>query len=107
MPERKVYKFRIDPTAEQEAALACDAGARRFVFNWALQRRKETSEQTGKSISWTVGHDPRLRQDFFDRARITFVHIDADCARRRAQTLRNRQQKLLDRLRLAIRQHAQ
>ena len=53
MPERKVYRFRISPTAEQEAALACDAGARRFVFNWALQRRKETSEQTGKSISWS------------------------------------------------------
>ncbi|MGH9752822.1 MAG: RNA-guided endonuclease InsQ/TnpB family protein [Blastocatellia bacterium] len=53
MPERKVYKFRIDPTAEQEAALARYAGARRFVFNWALQRRKETYEQTGKSISWS------------------------------------------------------
>jgi hypothetical protein len=34
--ERKVYKFRIDPTAEQEAALSRYAGARRFVFNWAL-----------------------------------------------------------------------
>src|SRR5215510_1180299 len=53
MPKRKVYKFRIDPTAEQEAALSRHAGARRFVFNWALQRRKETSEQTGKSISWS------------------------------------------------------
>src|SRR5262245_214358 len=52
MPERKVYKFRIDLTAEQEAALSRSAGARRFVFNWALQRRKETYEQTGKSISW-------------------------------------------------------
>jgi putative transposase len=52
MPERKVYRFRIDPTAEQEAALSRYAGARRFVFNWALQRRKETYEQTGKSISW-------------------------------------------------------
>ena len=53
MPERKVYRFRIDPTAEQEAALARFAGARRFVFNWALQRRKETYEQNGKSISWS------------------------------------------------------
>jgi putative transposase len=54
MPERKVYRFRIDPTAKQEAALARYAGARRFVFNWALQRRKQTYEQTGKSISWSV-----------------------------------------------------
>src|SRR5215813_6029252 len=53
MPERKVYRFRIDPTAIQEAALARYAGARRFVFNWALQRRKETYQQTGKSIPWS------------------------------------------------------
>src|SRR6266511_6223020 len=53
MPERKVYRFRIDPTAKQEAALARYAGARRFVFNWALQRRKETYRQTGKSIPWS------------------------------------------------------
>jgi putative transposase len=54
MPERKVYRFRIDPTAKQEAALARFAGARRFVFNWALARRKETYEQTGKSIPWSA-----------------------------------------------------
>jgi putative transposase len=53
MQGRKVYRFRIDPTAKQEAALARYAGARRFVFNWALQRRKETYQQTGKSISWS------------------------------------------------------
>src|SRR5215510_7967842 len=53
MPERKVYRFRIDPTAKQEAALARYAGARRFVFNWALQRRKETYQRTGKSIPWS------------------------------------------------------
>jgi putative transposase len=53
MLERKVYRFRIDPTAKQEAALARYAGARRFVFNWALQRRKETYAQSGKSVSWS------------------------------------------------------
>ena len=53
MPERKVYRFRVDPTADEEAALARFAGARRFVFNWALQRRKESYEQTGKAISWS------------------------------------------------------
>src|SRR5262252_2944848 len=54
MPERKVYRFRVDPTASPEAALARFAGARSFVFNWALARRKETYEQTGKSISWSA-----------------------------------------------------
>lgn len=53
MPERKVYRFRIDPTAEQEAALARFAGARRFVFNWALARRKEIYKEAGKSVSWS------------------------------------------------------
>ncbi len=53
MLERKVYKFRIDPTTEQEAALSRYAGARRFIFNWALHRRKETYEQTGKPVSWS------------------------------------------------------
>src|SRR5215469_1297297 len=54
MLERKVYRFRVDPTASQAAALARFAGARRFVFNWALARRKETYQQTGKSISWSA-----------------------------------------------------
>ena len=53
MLERKVYRFRISPTARQEAALARFAGARRFIFNWALQRRKETYAQSGKSVSWS------------------------------------------------------
>src|SRR5215467_3153237 len=53
MSERKVYRFRIDPTAKQEAALSRYAGARRFVFNWSLQRRKETYQQNGKSIPWS------------------------------------------------------
>src|SRR5262245_38108167 len=53
MSERKVYRFRIEPTAGQEAALSRFAGARRFIFNWALQRRKETYRQTGKSIPWS------------------------------------------------------
>src|SRR5262245_11188998 len=53
MPERKVHRFRIDPTAKQEAGLDRYAGARRLVFNWALQRRKETYQQTSKSIPWS------------------------------------------------------
>src|SRR6516162_5655562 len=54
MLERKVYRFRVDPTASPEAALTRFAGARSYVFNWALAHRKETSEQSGKSISWSA-----------------------------------------------------
>ncbi|SRR6266498_6141252 len=53
MSERKVYRFRLDPSAKQEAALTRYTGARRFIFNWALQRRKETYAQSGKSIPWS------------------------------------------------------
>lgn len=48
---RKVYRFRMRPNAEQGRALNRMAGARRFVWNWALARWKETYAATGKSIS--------------------------------------------------------
>jgi putative transposase len=48
---RKVYRFRMRPDAEQGHALNRMAGARRFVWNWALARWKETYAATGKSIS--------------------------------------------------------
>jgi putative transposase len=48
---RKVYRFRMRPDAGQGHALNRMAGARRFVWNWALARWKETYAATGKSIS--------------------------------------------------------
>lgn len=47
---RKVYRFRMEPTKAQEPILNRLAGARRFVWNWALQRWKDHYEATGKSI---------------------------------------------------------
>lgn len=47
----KVYRFRMRPKAEQGHALNRMAGARRFVWNWALARWKETYAATVKSIS--------------------------------------------------------
>ena len=44
---RKVYRFRMCPTTAQEQALNRMAGARRWVWNWALARWKETYEATG------------------------------------------------------------
>src|ERR687897_1562365 len=48
---RKVYRFRMRPTKAQEAALYRMAGARRFVYNWALDRRKCYYAEHGKGIS--------------------------------------------------------
>jgi putative transposase len=48
---RKVYRFRMRPTKAQEAALYRMAGALRFVYNWALDRRKSYYAEHGKGIS--------------------------------------------------------
>jgi putative transposase len=49
---RKVYRFRIKPTADQVHALNRIAGARRWVWNWALGRRREHYQATGKTLSY-------------------------------------------------------
>jgi putative transposase len=46
------YRFRLDPTAEQERLLMQFAGARRFIWNWALNRKREHFHQTGKTLSY-------------------------------------------------------
>jgi putative transposase len=47
---RKAYRFRMRPTKAQEQALNRMAGARRWVWNWALARWKDHYAATGKSI---------------------------------------------------------
>ena len=47
---RKVYRFRMRPTKAHEQALARLAGARRWVWNWALDRRKAYFAEHGTTI---------------------------------------------------------
>ena len=51
---RRVYRFRLEPTAEQEHRFREFAGARRRVWNWALQQRQEHYQKTGKSLPQAV-----------------------------------------------------
>jgi putative transposase len=51
MKLRKAYRFRMRPTKTQEVGLYRMAGARRFVYNWALSRRKGYYAEHGKGIS--------------------------------------------------------
>ena len=51
MKLRKAYRFRMRPTKTQEVGLYRMAGARRFVYNWALSRRKDHYAEHGKGIS--------------------------------------------------------
>jgi putative transposase len=46
------YRYRLDPTAEQERLLNQFAGARRFVWNWALNRKRQHYQQTGTTLSY-------------------------------------------------------
>jgi putative transposase len=45
----RAYKTEIDPNSVQRTALLKHAGAARFTWNWALARRKQEYEATGKS----------------------------------------------------------
>jgi putative transposase len=48
----KCYKFRLEPTEAQEHKFFCFAGCRRFVWNWALERKQTVYKETGKSIKY-------------------------------------------------------
>lgn len=47
---RKVYRFRLEPTRAQGDGLSRMAGARRWVWNWGLARKKEHYKATGKNL---------------------------------------------------------
>jgi putative transposase len=47
----KAFKFRLYPTTTQAVQLNQHIGSCRFVYNWALDQKIKTYEQTGKSIS--------------------------------------------------------
>jgi putative transposase len=43
----KVYRFRLQPSLREARALNRDAGARRWIWNWGLARRREHCNTTG------------------------------------------------------------
>ena len=47
---RRVYRFRLEPTVTQAQRLRQFAGARRWVWNWALQQRLDHYRQTGQTL---------------------------------------------------------
>ncbi len=52
MQLNKCYRYRLNPTPEQEAIFLQWAGCRRFTWNWALARRRQHYVETGKSLSF-------------------------------------------------------
>jgi putative transposase len=54
MKLRKMYRFRMRPTTAQEQQLRFQAGARRFVWNWALARKRDYYKEHGKGVPTNV-----------------------------------------------------
>ena len=48
---KRAYKYRFYPTDEQAQNLACTFGCVRFVYNWALSRRKRAYFDQGVKLS--------------------------------------------------------
>lgn len=49
---RKSYKYRLYPTEEQKEFLEKCFGCRRFVYNYFLDKRIKTYEETGETLSF-------------------------------------------------------
>lgn len=47
---QQTYRFRVEPTPEQAQALARFAGTRRWIWNWALARKRAYYAEHGKGI---------------------------------------------------------
>jgi putative transposase len=54
MQVTKCYRYRLNPTKDQEALFVQFAGCRRFVWNWALARKTAVYKETGKGINYNA-----------------------------------------------------
>jgi putative transposase len=52
MKLQRCYRFRLDPTRQQEQVFRQFAGCRRFVWNWALERKRIAYQESGENISY-------------------------------------------------------
>jgi putative transposase len=48
----KTYKFRLEPTPDQQTQFIAFAGCRRYVWNWALARKQAVYKETGKTLPY-------------------------------------------------------
>jgi putative transposase len=48
------YRYRLNPTTDQAIKLNQFSSARRFVWNWALNRTRDHFQQTGKALSFAA-----------------------------------------------------
>jgi putative transposase len=54
MKARRTYRFRLEPSPQQEQGLKRIAGACRAVYNWGLERRKEHYAEHHKTLPYAA-----------------------------------------------------
>ncbi|HUU40183.1 MAG TPA: transposase, partial [Desulfatiglandales bacterium] len=62
----KSYKYRLYPTKKQIQSLTTQLGGHRFLYNKALEQRKDVYEKTGKGITYNAqatNLTPKLRKE--------------------------------------------
>ena len=74
MKLQRCYRFRLEPTPEQEQAFRRFAGCRRYVWNWGLSRKIETYQTTGTSVGYHV-----LRANLVELKRIEATEFLKEC----------------------------
>ncbi len=52
MEQKRAYKYRVYPTAEQKHVLARTFGCARFVYNWALRQKTDAFYQEQQRLSY-------------------------------------------------------
>jgi putative transposase len=92
------YRYRLDPTAEQQRLLTQFAGARRFVWNWSLNRKREHFRQTGKALSYNE-LAAELTQLKRQSATAWLREIDSQLLQQALRDLENAYQQFFRRLR--------
>ncbi len=50
MKQKRAYRYRLYPTAQQQQILARTFGCCRYVYNWALQQKTDTYYQRGERL---------------------------------------------------------
>ena len=48
----RAYKYKLKPTVKQQKALCQAFGNARFIYNWGLNRKKESWEKEKKNVTY-------------------------------------------------------
>ena len=73
---KKAFKFRLYPTIDQSNQLDQHIGSCRFVYNWALDQKVKTYEQTMnqfRGLTYTNNSEPRKAKYVVRRSQFPII----------------------------------